>query len=93
MATPTDHWCFKLVRAQQIAQVNWVFQLQQSLSVDDGRLEQNCGCQLPNPVGLAAGFDKDGAAGFWSSLGWLCRTRYGDIPRATNPRPAPARCR
>ncbi len=54
-------------------QVNWVqSQLQQSLSVGNGRLEQKLwGTTFPNPVGLAAGFDKDGvAAGFWSSLGF-----------------------
>jgi len=50
----------------------WVqAQLQQSLCVRDARLSQNCGCLFPNPVGLAAGFDKDGlAALLWSSLGF-----------------------
>lgn len=47
-------------------------QLQQSLCVCDARLEQTLwGLRFPNPVGLAAGFDKDGvAAGVWSSLGF-----------------------
>lgn len=52
---------------------NWVqAQLQQSLCVRDVRLEQKLwGATFPNPVGLAAGFDKDGvAAGVWSSLGF-----------------------
>ncbi len=38
----------------------------------DGRLQQNLlGRVFPNPVGLAAGFDKDGiAAGIWPELGF-----------------------
>lgn len=38
----------------------------------DERLQQNLwGCDFPNPVGLAAGFDKDGiAAGIWPDLGF-----------------------
>lgn len=53
--------------------VSWVqARLQQSLCVRDDRLQQKLwGACFPNPVGLAAGFDKDGvAAGFWSSLGF-----------------------
>lgn len=46
--------------------------LQNSLCLNNDRLKQmlwgNC---FPNPVGLAAGFDKDGvAASIWSSLGF-----------------------
>lgn len=51
----------------------WVNQrLQKSLCLDDSRLEQNLfGLKFPNPLGLAAGFDKDGvAAGIWSNLGF-----------------------
>jgi dihydroorotate dehydrogenase len=51
----------------------WVkSRLQQSLCLHDPRLEQNLfGLNFPNPVGLAAGFDKDGvAANIWSSLGF-----------------------
>lgn len=46
--------------------------LQQSLCVNDVRLTQKLwGISFPNPVGLAAGFDKDGvAASVWSSLGF-----------------------
>lgn len=46
--------------------------LQQSLCLHDQRLEQNLfGLNFPNPVGLAAGFDKDGVAvNIWSSLGF-----------------------
>ena len=52
---------------------NWLqTQLQQSLCMCNVRLEQKLwGANFSNPVGLAAGFDKDGiAAGFWSSLGF-----------------------
>ncbi|MEH2420000.1 MAG: quinone-dependent dihydroorotate dehydrogenase [Nostoc sp.] len=52
---------------------SWVNQsLKQSLCLYDLRLEQNLfGLNFPNPVGLAAGFDKDGvAAGIWSNLGF-----------------------
>ncbi|MEH2246102.1 quinone-dependent dihydroorotate dehydrogenase [Nostoc sp.] len=52
---------------------SWVNQrLNQSLCLYDSRLEQNLfGLNFPNPVGLAAGFDKDGiAAGIWSNLGF-----------------------
>ncbi|MDB9372227.1 quinone-dependent dihydroorotate dehydrogenase [Nodularia sphaerocarpa] len=52
---------------------HWVNQrLQQSLCLKDPRLEQNLfGLKFPNPLGLAAGFDKDGvAANIWSSLGF-----------------------
>ena len=47
-------------------------QLQQSFCFADSRLEQNLwGLKFKNPVGLAAGFDKDGvAAGILSSLGF-----------------------
>jgi dihydroorotate dehydrogenase len=46
--------------------------LQKSLCLQDHRLEQNLfGLHFPNPVGLAAGFDKDGvASGIWSSMGF-----------------------
>ncbi|WP_066423593.1 quinone-dependent dihydroorotate dehydrogenase [Anabaena sp. 4-3] len=46
--------------------------LHKSLCLNNHRLEQNLfGLQFPNPVGLAAGFDKDGvASGIWSSMGF-----------------------
>ncbi|WP_413174543.1 quinone-dependent dihydroorotate dehydrogenase [Anabaena azotica] len=46
--------------------------LQQSLCLYDTSLEQNLfGLKFPNPVGLAAGFDKDGVgASVWPSLGF-----------------------
>jgi dihydroorotate dehydrogenase len=66
---------------QTIRSLNWLSQtpaswanqrLQKSLCLYDSRLEQNLfGLNFPNPVGLAAGFDKDGvAAGIWSNLGF-----------------------
>ena len=47
-------------------------QLQKDLCLSDPRLEQNLwGLKFPNPLGLAAGFDKDGvAARLWGSLGF-----------------------
>ncbi|GAX40734.1 dihydroorotate dehydrogenase [Tolypothrix sp. NIES-4075] len=65
--------------------------LQQSLCLHDARLEQNLfGLNFPNPLGLAAGFDKDGvAAPIWSSLGFgfaeLGTVTYH--PQPGNPRP------
>jgi dihydroorotate dehydrogenase len=46
--------------------------MQQSFCLSDERLEQNLfGLKFPNPVGLAAGFDKDGiAVPLWSSFGF-----------------------
>ncbi|MBD1888010.1 MULTISPECIES: quinone-dependent dihydroorotate dehydrogenase [unclassified Coleofasciculus] len=52
---------------------SWIVaQLQQSYAKRDVRLEQTLWkLKFPNPVGLAAGFDKDGvAAGIWPSLGF-----------------------
>jgi dihydroorotate dehydrogenase len=47
-------------------------QLEQSFCRQDTRLQQKLwGLEFNNPLGLAAGFDKDGiAAGMWSSLGF-----------------------
>jgi dihydroorotate dehydrogenase len=47
-------------------------QVQASLGYEDDRLHQKLwGLTFPNPVGLAAGFDKNGeAAEIWSSLGF-----------------------
>jgi dihydroorotate dehydrogenase len=66
-------------------------QLQQSLCLSDPRLEQTLwDIYFPNPVGLAAGFDKDGlAAGAWSSLGFGF-AELGTVtlhPQPGNPRP------
>jgi dihydroorotate dehydrogenase len=70
----------------------WVHHaLQKSLCLQDSRLQQDLfGLRFPNPVGLAAGFDKDGvAAGIWSSLGFgfaeLGTVTY--IPQPGNPPP------
>ena len=47
-------------------------QLHQAYSLQDTRLKQSLwGLNFANPIGLAAGFDKDGvAAGLWSSFGF-----------------------
>ncbi len=68
-----------------------VKRLQNSLSVTDQRLEQSLfGLNFSNPVGLAAGFDKDGVAtSIWSSFGF----GFAEIGTVTfvaqpgNPRP------
>jgi dihydroorotate dehydrogenase len=62
-----------LSRASYHPSANWINSLlEQSLCLYDTRLEQNLfGLNFPNPVGLAAGFDKDGvAASMWSSVGF-----------------------
>jgi dihydroorotate dehydrogenase len=47
-------------------------QLEKSFCINDRRLQQTLwGLNFDNPLGLAAGFDKDGtAAGMWSSFGF-----------------------
>jgi dihydroorotate dehydrogenase len=65
--------------------------LQQSFCLQDSRLSQSLfGLHFPNPIGLAAGFDKDGVATtVWSSLGF----GFAEIGTVTslaqpgNPRP------
>jgi dihydroorotate dehydrogenase len=66
-------------------------QLQTALCCQDDRLQQKLwGLTFPNPVGLAAGFDKNGeAAGIWSSLGFGF-AELGTVTRhaqSGNPRP------
>ena len=64
---------------------------QQSFCRSDDRLAQSLfGLDFPNPVGLAAGFDKDGiAAGMWQYLGFgfaeLGTVTYH--PQSGNPQP------
>ncbi len=65
--------------------------LQRWYCVRDDRLEQTrWGIEFPNPLGLAAGFDKDGtAAGAWESLGFGF-AELGTVTRYAqpgNPRP------
>lgn len=66
-------------------------QLESSFCLRDTRLQQSLwGLNFPNPLGLAAGFDKDGvAAGIWGSLGFGF-TELGTVtfhPQSGNPRP------
>ena len=70
----------------------WInYLLEQSLCLSDPRLEQTLfGLNFPNPLGLAAGFDKDGiAAQIWSSFGFgfaeLGTVTF--VPQPGNPRP------
>jgi dihydroorotate dehydrogenase len=61
------------------------------LQCRDPRLQQTLfGCRFPNPVGLAAGFDKNGvAAGLWDRFGFGF-AELGTVtwePQAGNPRP------
>ncbi len=71
---------------------SWVnHRLQQSFCLFDKRLEQNLfGLHFPNPLGLAAGFDKDGvAAPIWGSLGFGF-AELGTVtfhPQPGNPQP------
>ena len=71
---------------------SWVrARLERSLSLADPRLEQTLwGLKFSNPVGLAAGFDKDGvAAGIWPALGFGF-AELGTVtlhPQSGNPRP------
>jgi len=89
---------------QTIGSLNWLSQtstyppgswvnhrLEKSLCLYDSRLEQSLfGLKFPNPVGLAAGFDKDGvAANIWASLGFGF-AELGTVtfhPQPGNPRP------
>lgn len=66
-------------------------QLEESFCFRDERLSQNLwGLDFNNPVGLAAGFDKNGvAAGIWSSFGFGF-AELGAVtlhPQPGNPRP------
>jgi len=65
--------------------------LQKSLGVQDSRLEQSLwGLSLKNPVGLAAGFDKNGvAADIWANFGFGF-AELGTVtcqPQPGNPQP------
>ena len=60
-------------RTSNLPPANWVLQgFARSCSVRDRRLEMSLwGVNFPNPIGLAAGFDKDGvAARVWSKFGF-----------------------
>lgn len=66
-------------------------QLETSFCFDDSRLQQSVwGLNFKNPLGLAAGYDKDGkAAGIWSSFGFGFAS-LGAVtfhPQPGNPRP------
>ncbi|MGL5133680.1 MAG: quinone-dependent dihydroorotate dehydrogenase [Planktothrix sp.] len=77
---------------QSQSPMNWLeSQLKPSFCLQDIRLQQQLwGLNFANPVGLAAGFDKDGvAAGIWQSLGFGF-TELGTVtlyPQPGNPQP------
>ncbi|AFZ60852.1 quinone-dependent dihydroorotate dehydrogenase [Anabaena cylindrica FACHB-243] len=88
----TIHSFIWLSQASNYPLTSWLnSRLEQSLCLYDTRLEQNLfGLKFPNPVGLAAGFDKDGvAANIWPSFGFgfaeLGTVTYHGQPG--NPRP------
>lgn len=69
----TLHWLNQLNRNAHKIPLRWVqSQLQGAFCFADPRLEQTLwGCRFTNPIGLAAGFDKDGVASrLWSSFGF-----------------------
>lgn len=62
-----------LSKASYYPSTNWLNNLlQQYLCLNDPRLEQTIlGMKFPNPLGLAAGFDKDGiGANIWHNFGF-----------------------
>lgn len=62
-----------LERSHQQPTTQWLHQqLHDRFTLPDVRLKQSLwGLNFPNPVGLAAGFDKDGlASGVWSAFGF-----------------------
>lgn len=69
----TIHWLDWLNRTEQSTSTAWLSrQLHQTFCLHDVRLEQTLwGLKFPNPLGLAAGFDKDGvAARIWRIFGF-----------------------
>ncbi len=69
----TIQLCTWMEQTRNQAPSHWLQRrLQETCSIADPRLEQSLwGLTFKNPVGLAAGFDKDGvAAGIWSSFGF-----------------------
>ncbi|PSP16747.1 MAG: dihydroorotate dehydrogenase (quinone) [Cyanobacteria bacterium QS_8_64_29] len=82
----------RLAAAAECPPASWIHsQLERTFRVDDGRLAQTLwGLRFPNPIGLAAGLDKDGvAAGLWGALGFGF-AELGTVtqhPQPGNPRP------
>ena len=84
-----------LGQASLLRQWPIITQLLQQVKTDlqrcDKRLEQQLfGCRFPNPIGLAAGFDKNGvAAGIWENFGFGF-VELGTVtwhPQKGNPKP------
>ncbi|MEA5541779.1 quinone-dependent dihydroorotate dehydrogenase [Limnoraphis robusta Tam1] len=81
-----------LDRARVSPAFSWIeSKIQSSFCLSDHRLSQSLwGLQFPNPIGLAAGFDKDGLApGIWEGLGFGF-AELGTVtlhPQLGNPQP------
>ncbi len=90
--TSTIHTLSQLGKIIHRPSTHWLdTRLQQTLCLSDKRLQQNLfGLKFPNPIGLAAGFDKDGiAAPIWGSLGFGF-AELGTVtfhPQPGNPQP------
>jgi dihydroorotate dehydrogenase len=82
----------RIERTSNQAGGKWLLsQFEESFCLNDSRLSQNLwGLNFPNPLGLAAGCDKDGvAAGVWPYLGFGF-AELGAVtlhPQEGNPRP------
>jgi dihydroorotate dehydrogenase len=71
--TSTINTLSRLAKITYQPNTHWLNnRFQKTFCLSDKRLQQNLfGLQFPNPIGLAAGFDKDGiAAPIWGSLGF-----------------------
>jgi dihydroorotate dehydrogenase len=92
VATQLLQWLSWLDRSPDRPPASWIQrQIQQLCCYADPRLQQTLwGISFANPVGLAAGFDKNGTAGgAWSSLGFGF-AELGTVtahPQPGNPRP------
>jgi dihydroorotate dehydrogenase len=86
------HTCAWLTQPDHDPFAQWIkHQLQQRFCLETPTLQQQLwGWDFPNPVGLAAGFDKDGVAtGIWASFGFGF-VEVGTVtahPQPGNPRP------
>ncbi|WP_421658380.1 quinone-dependent dihydroorotate dehydrogenase [Leptothermofonsia sp. ETS-13] len=85
----TLHW---LDQGRDRPLAHWLcHQMRQAYSLTNPRLKQSLwGLTFPNPIGLAAGFDKDGiASGIWADFGFGF-AELGTVtlyPQPGNPRP------
>ncbi|WP_204103167.1 MULTISPECIES: quinone-dependent dihydroorotate dehydrogenase [Spirulina sp. CCY15215] len=83
------HWLDS--HPKNLLAISLLYYLEASCNIEDRRLEQNLwGLKFTNPLGLAAGFDKDGVAtGIWSKMGFGF-AELGTVtfhPQSGNPQP------